>query len=84
LSGTVSPELIEQLNELAKETGHSRNFHLERALMLYLREYGDLEVALARLNDPSQKLLTLDELEAEIGVPNSVQGRHKKRSEKIK
>ena len=79
LSGSVSPEIIEQLNALAKETGHSRNFHIERALLLYLQEYGDLEIALARKNNPGQRLLTLEELETDLGISSSVQGRSKKR-----
>lgn len=80
LSGSVKPEIIQQLNELAGETGHSRNFHLERALILYLQEYGVLEIALARKNDPGQKLLTLEELEQDLGLSNHLQDKDSKRS----
>ncbi len=73
LSGSVNPELIKELNALAKETGHSRNFHLERALMLYLQEYGDLDIALARKNNPSEKLLTLENVESELGLRDRIQ-----------
>jgi len=59
-------DLASKLSEIAKETERSKSFHVQKALEVYLVELADLQVALDRLHDASDPVVTLDEIRKEL------------------
>ena len=68
VSVRISEDLVQKLDEIAKETERSRAFHIQKALEIYLQELADLQVALDRLHDVSDPVLSVDELRKELEV----------------
>ncbi len=58
--------LASKLSEIAKETERSKSFHVQKALEVYLAELADLQVALDRLHDASDPVVTLDEIRKDL------------------
>ena len=61
-------DLASKLSEIAKETERSKSFHVQKALEVYLVELADLQVALDRLHDASDPVVTLDEIRKELAL----------------
>lgn len=62
ISIRMPDELAAKLAEIAQETERSKSFHVQKALEAYLAEVADLQVALDRLHDPSDPLVTVDDM----------------------
>ncbi len=75
ISGRIPAELKARLDEAAKLTQRSQNFLFEQALSYYLDELLDLQIAKDRLNDPADKLLTLEEFSNELSDTSEVIGK---------
>jgi len=61
-------ELVEQLENVARDTERSRSFIVQRAIESYLEDYADLQVALDRLRDKSDRTVSGDELRKSLGI----------------
>jgi len=61
-------ELVEQLESVARDTERSRSFIVQRAIEFYLEDYADLQVALDRLRDKSDRIVSSDELRKTLGL----------------
>jgi len=61
-------ELVEQLESVARDTERSRSFIVQRAIEFYLEDYADLQVALDRLRDKSDRIVSGDELRKTLGL----------------
>ena len=68
VSVRISEDLVQKLDEIAKETERSRAFHIQKALEIYLQELADLQVALDRLHDVTDPVISVDELRKELEV----------------
>ncbi len=66
VSVRIPDELASRLSEIAKETERPKSFHIQKALEAYLAELADLQIALDRLHDTSDTVLTLDEMRNEL------------------
>ena len=66
ISVRVPDELAKKLSEIAKETERPKSFHVQKALEAYLAELADLQVALDRLHDTSDPIVTTDEMRKEL------------------
>jgi len=66
ISVRLPDDLASKLSEIAKETERSKSFHIQKALEVYLSELADLQVALDRLHDASDPIVTLDEMRKEL------------------
>ena len=64
----IPEDLAAELDEVAQEADRSRSYVLLKALEAYLQDRADLEVALHRLHDPTEKDLSEDEVRSEIGL----------------
>lgn len=62
VSVRISEDLVQKLDEITKETERSRAFHIQKALEAYFVELADLQIALDRLHDVSDPIISLDEL----------------------
>ena len=58
MSVRIPDELDTILAEIARETERPKSFHVQKALEAYLAEIADLQVALDRLHDPSDAVVT--------------------------
>ncbi|MCJ7498953.1 ribbon-helix-helix protein, CopG family [bacterium] len=61
-------ELVEQLENVARDTERSRSFIVQRAIESYLEDYADLQVALDRLRDKDDRVVSGDELRKSLGL----------------
>jgi RHH-type rel operon transcriptional repressor/antitoxin RelB len=68
VSVRISEDLIEKLDEIAKETERSRAFHIQKALEAYFEELADFQIALDRLHDVTDPVVSLDEMRKELEV----------------
>ena len=66
ISVRIPDDLALKLSEIAKETERSKSFHVQKALEVYLADLADLQVALDRLHDISDPVVTLDEMRKEL------------------
>ncbi len=66
ISVRLPDDLASKLSEIAKETERSKSFHVQKALEVYLGDLADLQVALDRLHDTSDPIVTSDEMRKEL------------------
>ena len=68
VSVRMPDELVRELDSVAKTTERSRSFHIQKALEIYLEEQADLQIALDRLHDTSDPIISLDEMRDSLNV----------------
>ena len=68
ISVRLPKELAAQLDSIAKETERPRSFIIQKALESYLEDYADLQVALDRLNDKTDTVVSGAELRKSLDV----------------
>jgi len=66
ISIRIPDDLALKLSDIAKETERSRSFHVQKALEAYLAEIADLQVALDRLHDISDPIVTTDDMRKDL------------------
>ncbi len=60
-------EVLAELDEVARELRRTRAELVRRAVEIYLAEHADHQIALERLNDPSDPVLSSEEMWNELG-----------------
>jgi len=68
ISVRLPKELAEQLDNIAKETERPRSFIILKALESYMEDYADLQVALDRLHDKTDRVISSRELRKSLGL----------------
>jgi RHH-type rel operon transcriptional repressor/antitoxin RelB len=68
ISIRLPDELAGHLKGIAKETDRPRSYIIQKAIEVYLEEYSDLQVALDRLRDKSDAVITSKELRKSLGL----------------
>ena len=66
ISIRIPDDLALKLSDIAEETERSKSFHVVKALETYLAEMADLQVALDRLHDTSDPIVTTDDMRKEL------------------
>ena len=66
LSVRLPERLAAELDEVAAAAERSRSFVVQKAIEAYLAEHADLQVALDRLNDSTDEVISLDAMRAEL------------------
>ena len=66
ISIRIPEDLALKLSDIAKETERPRSFHVQKALESYLAEIADLQVALDRLHDISDPIVTTDDMRKDL------------------
>jgi len=64
----VEDQLDRKLKSLAKETERPKSYFIKKALELYLEEYEDYQIALARRADKDDEVLTMTQMRKALGV----------------
>ena len=71
MSSSVSVRLADKtakaLNELSKATDRPRTYFIEKALESYLAEHADYQVALDRMRDKDDPIISSAEMRKRIG-----------------
>jgi len=60
--------LAEQLDSIAKETERPRSYIIQKALESYMEDYADLQVALDRLHDKTDPVISGKDLRKSLGL----------------
>jgi RHH-type rel operon transcriptional repressor/antitoxin RelB len=68
ISIRLPDELAEHLKGIAKETDRPRSYIIQKAIEVYLEDYSDLQVALDRLRDKTDVVITSKELRKSLGL----------------
>ncbi len=72
LSVRLPEKLANALDQISKETERPKSFHIQKALELYFEERADLQIALDRLNDPTDPIITADKMREQLGLQNKI------------
>jgi len=68
ISVRVPEKLVTELDDVAKETERSRSFHVQKAIEAYLEDYADLQIAVDRLRNLSDPVISFDEMRQQLGI----------------
>jgi RHH-type transcriptional regulator, rel operon repressor / antitoxin RelB len=68
ISVRLPKDLAEKLDDIAKETERPRSFIVQKALESYIEDFADLQVALDRLHDKSDSIISGKELRKSLGI----------------
>ncbi|MBI2183978.1 MAG: ribbon-helix-helix protein, CopG family [Thaumarchaeota archaeon] len=80
VSVRLPEEMAKRLNKLAKTIERSKTYLIRKALQEYIEEYEDYLIALHRLSDKEDAIITEKELVSKLGSQNSLQVVRKSRS----
>jgi predicted DNA-binding protein len=68
ISMRISEDLLSELDDLASLLGRSRSSLISEAIGTYVTEYSDYLVALHRLLDKDDDIISSSELRASLGI----------------
>jgi len=68
LSVRLPKVLAEQLDSIARETERPRSYIIQKALESYIEDYADLQVALDRLHDKTDPVISGKDLRKSLGL----------------
>jgi len=68
ISVRLPQAIAEQLDSIARETDRPRSYIVQKAIESYLDDYADLQVALDRLVDKSDPVISGKELRKSLGL----------------
>ncbi|HBC87817.1 MAG TPA: DNA-binding protein [Lentisphaeria bacterium] len=68
LSVRLPESLAKELKNVALLTERPKSFLIQKALENYLQDQADLQIALDRLRDTSDPVITIEEMRKEIGL----------------
>ncbi len=68
ISVRLPKDLADQLDSIAKETERPRSFIIQKALESYIEDFADLQIALDRLHDKSDPIISGEELRESLGL----------------
>ncbi len=61
-------ELTKNLDDIAKETERPRSFHIQKAIETYIEDFADLRIAIDRLRNPKDEVISSKELRKPLGI----------------
>jgi len=60
--------LARELDHIADETERPRSFHIQKALESYIEDFADVQVALDRLRDQKDPVISSHDLRKSLGL----------------
>jgi RHH-type rel operon transcriptional repressor/antitoxin RelB len=66
ISIRIPDKLASKLSEISKETERPKSFHIQKALEAYLAELADIQVAIDRLHDTSDPVVSVEDMRKEL------------------
>jgi len=68
ISVRLPKEICDQLDSIARETERPRSLIIQKALEAYIEDYADLQVALDRLHDKTDPVISGKSLRKSLGL----------------
>ena len=68
ISVRLPKALADRLDTIAKETERPRSYIIQKALESYLEDYADLQIALDRLHDKTDPIISRKESKNSLGL----------------
>ncbi|HEX2695369.1 MAG TPA: DUF6290 family protein [Acidobacteriota bacterium] len=68
ISVRLPKELADQLEGIAKETERPRSYIIQKALESYIEDFADLQIALDRLRDQTDPIVSGKEIRKSLGI----------------
>jgi RHH-type rel operon transcriptional repressor/antitoxin RelB len=68
ISVRIPKDLANQLASIAKETERPRSFIIQKALESYIEDFADLQIALDRLHDKGDEIISSNEMRKSLGL----------------
>ena len=68
VSVRLPADLAKRLDEVAKETERPKSYLIQKALECYLDDYADLQIALDRLHDRTDPVISGKDLKKSLGL----------------
>jgi len=68
VSVRLSKSIADRLDGIAKETERTRSFIIQQALETYIEDYADLQIALDRLRNNHDEIISGKELRKALGL----------------
>jgi RHH-type rel operon transcriptional repressor/antitoxin RelB len=68
ISVRLPKQLAARLDGVAKETERSRSYIIQKALESYIEDYADLQIALDRLHDRTDAVISGREMRKSLGL----------------
>lgn len=68
ISVRLPKNLADRLDSIAKETDRPRTYIIQKALESYMEDYADLQIALDRLHDNTDPVVSGKELRKSLGL----------------
>ena len=68
ISVRLPKDLVDKLNSIADDTERPRSYIIQKALESYMENYADLQVALDRLHDKTDPVVSGAELRESLGL----------------
>ena len=68
ISVRIRDDLASKLSEISKETERPKSFHVQKAIETYLSEMADLQIALDRLHDPSDPIVSIENMRKTVDL----------------
>lgn len=68
ISVRIRDDLAAKLTEIAKETERPKSFHIQKAIEAYLSQQAELQIALDRLHDPSDPIVSLENMRKQLDL----------------
>lgn len=62
----IPDKLASQLFKIVQETEQPTSYHIQKALEAYLEDFSDKQIALDRLQNMSDEIISFDELKYEL------------------
>ena len=66
ISIRIPDDLASKLSEIAEETERPKSFHVQKALEAYLSELAELQIAIDRLRDSSDPIVSIEDMRKEL------------------
>jgi RHH-type rel operon transcriptional repressor/antitoxin RelB len=60
--------LAKELDHIAEETERTRSFHVQKALETYIEDFADVQIALDRLRDSKDAVISGRDLRKSLGL----------------
>ena len=64
----LSDDIAHELEDLVRTIGRSKTYIIRKAVESYLQEYADYSVAIERLNDKDDEIISSDEMGNRLAV----------------
>ena len=68
LSVRLPDTLAKELEHIADETDRTRSFHIQKALKSYIEDFADVQIALDRLRDHKDPVVSSREMRKALGL----------------